>query len=197
MIASYGIGSRLCVLALAKSRGETLDWQINAHCPNAFHDIFPKGIDGMEVKDVPSGPLVSYALQNATELATGFRLVWESLALPKATPTALGIHFREHYPNSLLWETFKTKIPSSIETAQGPVAVLADARRKEITSLLSGRSIPQLSREMKFDLDRDTTSIPLYLQDLNQFLSSKTFLTNQPESCAIRLWHLYKLAFPQ
>lgn len=76
------------------------------------------------------------------------------------------------------------RVIQAASATTGPVVVLADSSREEIARVLGDRMIPQASRPMAHDLDRDPEQILAYLGEWRAYLDCATRLTNCPRSSA-------------
>lgn len=185
MIASYGIGSRIQTLAVALAREESVDWQINNHCPNYFREIFPDGIDGMEVHDVPPGPLTWYISRGNVGIREALEKVWTALQLPPSDEFDLGVHYRRHHGAGLALAEFLPLVREGVAESVGMIPLLADTDRGAIIATAPERFLPQESTEMQSDMDRPECQARLYLADLSRIIRCRTIITNCPQSHAV------------
>jgi len=185
MRASYGIGSRIRALTLALVRGESVEWQINEHCPNSFREIFPDGIDGLDVHDVPPGPMTWYIHRSNDGIRDALEKVWAALQLAPSEEFDFGVHYRRHHGSGISLAEFLPLVRDGVDKSTGPIPLLADADREAIISTAPGRFIPQASAEMQSDMDRPECQARLYLADLSRIIQCRSLVTNCPQSHAV------------
>jgi hypothetical protein len=195
MIASYGIGSRLRVLTLAISRGEPIEWQINEHCSTPFLEVFPDGINGLDVTEVHGGPTIGY-FPTAGDSMQPFRHVWESLKLTRYPSTSLGLHYRGHWIPAMSrpFEHFKIFVETALEFQHNLIPLVADSMRAEIMALSPLIQAPE-SAEMADDMDRPADQTRRYLADLAHILPAERIITNVEQSSITWLHDAYRKAF--
>lgn len=197
MIASYGLGSRLRILSIAHAKRESVDWQINHHCPSRFSEIFPNGIDGMTVTDKPGGVLASYSDYGVDGAVSSFKRVWNSLGMDQPKRHPLAVHYRGRWvitPTVPLGE-FIEQVKSATKNVDGDIPIIADCDRAEMLNACA-RFIPMKSREIGHDLDRSSDQSIPYLRDLSLVVSAQTIITNAPLSTIGWLHRTFGLAFP-
>ena len=187
MILREGISTRLRMMATAIAGGYAQAvWVRDDYCPATPAQIFPSGVRGLELIEVDAPPFPRLrTTRDRPKLKSAWATVWDALEIPEEPTAGLGVLFRGHYPGAVPFGTFKKSLIEFASRTTGPVAVLADSRRAEISAMLGSRAIPQMSREMADDMDRDTDQTLSYLREWGRFLRAESAITNCPQSSAM------------
>ena len=186
----HGLGSRVknISLELTNEKPDSVAWTINRDCPVGHREIFPNGINGIEIIDTPCRKLVA-ALgsinHNLDGLPDSVNKVFDAMQLPKPEKYSLGIVLRPHFWKTKNIHEFCEEIRGALQSTNGMIPTLCGSNRFEIMSVLGERGISQLTDEMAHDLDRPIDSIRKFLLEWWRVLNCETIISNTQQTTLI------------
>jgi hypothetical protein len=193
-----GLGTRIKTLTQGIALGEThFLWVNNAHCPVDAADIFPNGVEGVEIHTVRS-PSYAHQRQPRRDMihwAEALRMVWDSLPPMDLTTYACGIHYRGFHPRGKLWLEFQDEVARFAASTVGQVFVFADSRREELVEILGDRAVLPSAQPLRFDFDRSPQQVLAHLHDWRHFVLTEAAVSNHPRPAA--MWFRYSVATAQ
>lgn len=189
--AMYGLGGRVSVIAHAMAQDDSpeVEWIVNAHCPARYQEVFPDGIPRVRMvnRTTPSGSGSVFCRPAAVPVLRQMTIsIFRAMQLDPVTICDLGVHWRGHRgPEGEKLAPFLSRLEWLLASTEGPIAVLADSDRSIIAGVVGDRALPQESREMDHDLDRQPEDIRPYMADWARILACRVIATNCPHSLAL------------
>jgi len=185
-----GLGSRVLMLAKCMSTDVVpeIDWANGVECPCYFESVFPKGIEGLKMTNSDAGYRYGFIIDfkvDESKYRENVRRIFAAMELPKIERQELGVIYRSHYGALIPDKDFYEKLSKAMQETSGGVPTLCDSNRANVLSFIGERAIPQTSREMKFDLDRQEDNVRPYLEEWWRVLNCKQIVTNNPASTTI------------
>lgn len=187
----FGLGGRVSVIAHAMAQDDPpeIEWIINDHCPVRYQEVFPEGIHGVRLvnKMAPSGDGSAFCRPASIPVLRQMAVsIFRAMHLDPVTQCDLGVHWRGlRGPEGESLAPFLSRLELLVASTEGPIAVLADSDREIIAGAIGDRAVPQDSREMAHDLDRQPSDIRPYLADWARLLACRVIATNCPHSLAL------------
>lgn len=190
MILIYGLGSRVKNLALELTNDEPqpVAWTINKDCPVGHREIFPNGIDGLEIVDVPCRKLVASMgnIRNRKELLPEtVPRVFAAMELPAQKRRELGVILRAHFWKTKPITDYLAEIESAAANASGKIPTLCGSHRREVMEILGDRGIAQTTSEMTHDFDRSADDQREFLHEWWRVLHCETVLSNTTQTALL------------
>jgi len=186
----YGLGSRVKNLALelTNEKPSQVAWAINRDCPVGHREIFPNGINGLEIIDVPCRRMVASMGSNrhrAEVLRESVSRVFAAMELPAQERHELGVILRAHFWKVKPLTDYLAEIKSAADTTSGKIPTLCGSNRREVIKVLGDRAILQTTHEMTHDFDRHAHNQRDFLLEWWRVLHCETILSNTPQTTLI------------
>jgi len=194
----YGIGSRVknISLELTNEKSEVVAWTVNKDCPVGHREIFPNGIEGLEIVDVPCRRLVASMgnLHHRKEiLPETVNRVFAAMELPAQERHEIGIILRAHFWKTKPLADYLSEIKTAAASTSGKIPTLCGSHRREVMEILGERGIAQSTSEMEHDLDRSANEQRQFLLEWWRVLNCEKILSNTMQTAL--LWpHNFLLA---
>ncbi len=185
-----GLGSRVLFLARCMSCEVVpeIDWARGPECPCYFEAVFPHGIEGLKITNSEVRNRYAFLLNlkdDKNKYKENLKRIFAAMELPEIEGHELGVIYRSHYGKTIPDKDFYEELSKAMQETSGGVPTLCDSNRANVLSFIGERAIPQTSREMKFDLDRQEDNVRPYLEEWWRVLNCKQIITNNPASTTI------------
>ena len=183
----HGLGSRVknISLELTNQNPATVLWTVNKDCPVGHRDIFPNGIEGLEIVDVPCRRLVA-SMGNRTHqkelIPESVNRVFAAMELPAQERCELGVILRSHFWKVKPLKDYLSEIQTAAASTSGKIPTLCGSHRREVMSILGERGIAQTTSEMSHDFDRSADDQRYFLHEWWRVLHCETILSNTPQT---------------
>jgi len=182
-----GLGSRVknIALELTNDKPSVVAWTINKDCPVGHREIFPNGINGMEIVDVPCRKLVASMgniKRQECKLPETVNRVFAAMELPAQERRELGVILRSHFWKTKPLTDYLTEIESAAANTSGKIPTLCGSRRREVMGILGERGIAQTTSEMTHDFDRSADEQRQFLIEWWRVLHCETILSNTQQT---------------
>jgi hypothetical protein len=202
-----GLGNRVAAMANGISRHDSIvfHWVANNHCPAPSKDIFPDGIDGVELIDteaVQRPPGIDEQRGCCTRWGGISCFKWEAAgdreraneaygaiiasmagsALPGAPTVAICGRFWIN-PEADPVELAEWAAEAAHKAEDSRVFILADRYRAEIAGRLSALGVVPVmatAGEMEADLERDSAGVVAYLNDWKTLIDAESVFYTKP-----------------
>ena len=186
----YGLGSRVknIALELTNDSPDVVAWTINKDCPVGHREIFPNGIEGLEIIDVPCRRLVASMgniKRQEFKLIETVNRVFSAMELPSQERRELGIIYRAHFWKSPPLPEFLASVKIAAEKTSGKIPTLCGSNRREFMEILGERGIAQATSEMTHDFDRSADDQRKFLLEWWRVLHCEKILSNTPQTTLI------------
>ena len=183
----YGLGSRVknISLELTNDEPDVIAWTINKDCPVGHREIFPNGIEGLEIVDVPCRKLIASMgniKRQECKLIETVNRVFSAMELPSQERRELGIIYRAHFWKSPPLPEFLASVKIAAEKTSGKIPTLCGSHRREVMEILGDRGIPQTTKEMSHDMDRNACDQRQFLIEWWRILNCDTILSNTQQT---------------
>lgn len=184
---THGLAGRVSLLSriMAADDQRPVAWCISRHFPYGHREVFPDGIEGVDLVDEPVGTRIGYLWSGATDegkRAEAVRRLFAAMKLPDVPRLELGILFRGHRPDGKRLAGFSDDIRAAMAETEGGIATLCDSQRAEIREILGGRMIAQATPEMTHDMDREGLDVRGFVGEWWALLNCQRIITNCPMS---------------
>jgi len=186
----YGLGSRVknLSLELTNEKPSQVAWMINRDCPVGHQEIFPNGIAGIEITDVPSRRMVASmgSVKHRVEgISESVNRVFVAMELPTQERHELGVILRAHFWKVKPLTEYLAEIQSATQKTTSRIPTLCGSHRREVMEILGERGIHQTTSEMTHDFDRDADDQRQFLFEWWRILHCETILSNTPQTTLI------------
>jgi hypothetical protein len=185
------MAGRLSILSMvmAMDAPEPVAWCIGRQFPFGHREVFPNGIDGVEIIDEPIGKRIGFLWNRGktdpSKRQYATRRIFAAMEIPTVPTRELGIHFRGHRKDGKSLDGFSPEIREAMAETAGEIATLCDSKRVEIGEILGNRMVHQTTHEMANDMDRERLDVRAFLLEWWQLLNCRRIITNCPKSSLV------------
>tara|TARA_R110000868_G_scaffold59271_1_gene181950 strand:- start:1268 stop:1801 length:534 start_codon:yes stop_codon:yes gene_type:complete len=174
---------------MAMDQPDPVAWCIGRHFPFSHREVFPHGIEGVDIVDEPIGKRLGFLWNRGkTDIAKMqecARQLFDAMDLPTVPKRDLGVHFRGRRADGKSLADFEDEILSAMAETTGEIATLCDSMRWPISQILGERMIPQTTHEMTHDMDREDLDVRAFLVEWWSLLNCQRIITNCPNSSIV------------
>ena len=188
---THGLAGRVKLLSrvMAMDNPDPVAWCIGSHFTFGHREVFPNGINGVDIVDEPIGKRIGFLWNRGkTDIAKmqeSTCQIFDAMDLPVVPNRELGIHFRGHRSDGKSIDDFEDEIRLSMDETTGEIVTLCDSQRARIGDILGERMIHQKTHEITHDMDREDLDVRAFLVEWWSLMNCQRIITNCPNSSLV------------